>query len=283
MLVRLRLKGYTPHLMSVVLMLPEEIISRLEIVPLERLRTHEETIPYNLQKLKEGMLNMGRLVDPLVVDGKNYVVVDGNHRKKVLEAIKCPNAACQLVDYHDPAIKVGSWFLVSKTIKPDEVNGFRPEKVDFGTGMEAIQGMKATFMFAKKSDGKKECFLYDCEEHTLGGVISHQRRFLAALEGRDVLYVPDDTHEEYLDSGYSVIYRRIYAKDEIISEAIAGRQMPPKSTRHMIPDRIIRLNLHLGWLSEQPEIGKQMMDAMLRKRLTEGSIRRYTEPVIVLY
>ena len=59
--------------------------------------------------------------------------------------------------------------------------------------------------------------------------------------------------------------------------------MPPKSTRHMIPDRIIRLNLHLGWLSESPEVAKDMMDGMLRQRLNEGSIRRYTETVIVLY
>lgn len=264
-------------------MLPEDIISQLEILPIEKLRSHEETIPFNLQKLKETMLNMGRLVDPLVVDNKNFVVVDGNHRKKVLESIKCPNAACQLVDYSSMEIEVGSWFLVSKTVKPAEVNGFRPEKVDFEAGMEAINGMKATFLYVKMENGRKESYLYDAEEHTLSGVISHQRKFLAALEGRDILYIPDDKADEYLNGGYSVIHRKIYTKEEIIAEAVAGRHMPPKSTRHMIPDRIIRLNLHLGWLSEQPEVAKEMMDSMLRKRLTDGSIRRYTEPVIVLY
>ncbi|MCX6772509.1 MAG: hypothetical protein NTV88_01930 [Candidatus Micrarchaeota archaeon] len=238
-------------------MLPEEIINKLDILPVEKLRTHEETIPYNLQKLKEGMLNMGRLVDPLVIDNKKFVVVDGNHRKKVLESIKCPNAACQLVDYHSPEIGVGSWFLASKTVKPDEVNGFKPEKVDFEAGMDSINRMKSTFLYVKSANGKKECYLYDAEQHGITGVIDHQRKFLSALEGRDILY--------------------------IIGEAVAGRHMPPKSTRHMIPDRIIRLNLHLGWLSEQPEVAKQMMDNMLRKRLTEGAIRRYTEPVIVLY
>lgn len=264
-------------------MLPEEIINKLDILPVEKLRTHEETIPYNLQKLKEGMLNMGRLVDPLVIDNKKFVVVDGNHRKKVLESIKCPNAACQLVDYHSPEIGVGSWFLASKTVKPDEVNGFKPEKVDFEAGMDSINRMKSTFLYVKSANGKKECYLYDAEQHGITGVIDHQRKFLSALEGRDILYIPDDLNEEFLNQGYAVIHRRIYTKDEIIGEAVAGRHMPPKSTRHMIPDRIIRLNLHLGWLSEQPEVAKQMMDNMLRKRLTEGAIRRYTEPVIVLY
>ena len=78
-------------------------------------------------------------------------------------------------------------------------------------------------------------------------------------------------------------YRRLYTKKDIVEEALAGRRMPPKSTRHTIPERIIRLNLHLGWLAESPDVCKQMMDDMLKRRLNEGSIRRYTETVIVLY
>lgn len=264
-------------------MLPEDVIGKLQILPVEKLKSHEEIIPANLQKLREGMLNLGRLVDPLIVDSRHYVVIDGNHRKRVLEDISCPNAACQVIDYQSPEIKVGSWFPVSRTVLPQDVPGMKAEAVDFEAGMAAIQKMEATFLYAKKSDGKKECFLFNSNEKSVLGIISQQRRFIASLEGRDLQYVADDRHEEYLNSGYSVFYRRIYTKEEIIAEAVAGRRMPPKSTRHVIPDRIIRLNLHLGWLSESPETAKQMMDASLKKRLNEGSIRRYVEPVIVLY
>jgi len=264
-------------------MLPEEIITKLQILPVEKLKSHEEIIPANLQKLREAMLNMGRLVDPLIVENRHYVVIDGNHRKKVLDDIACPNAACQLIDYQSPEVKVGGWLPVSKTIRPQDVQGIKSEPVDFEAGLGAIRRMEATFLYAKKTDGKKECYLFDSNQRSVQGIISQQRKFITSLEGRDLQYVADDKHEEYLNAGYSVFYRRTYTKEEIIAEAIAGRQMPPKSTRHVIPDRIIRLNLHLGWLSESPEIAKQMMDEALRKRLNEGSIRRYTEPVIVLY
>ena len=264
-------------------MLPEDIIGKLQIVPTDKLKPHEEIIQYNFQKLREAMLNMGRLVDPIIVDSHHNVVIDGNHRRKVLETIKCPNAACQVVDYESPGIRLGSWFPISKTVKPEEVAGFPPEKVDFETGAEAIRKLSGTFMYVRKIDGRKECYLYDSTDNKLSGVISQQRKFISALEGRDVQYVADDKMEEYLSQGYNVFYRRIYTKQEIIAEALAGRAMPPKSTRHMIPDRIIRLNLHLGWLSESPEVAKEMMDNMLRKRLNEGTIRRYTETVIVLY
>lgn len=264
-------------------MLAEDIISKLQIIPVEQLRTHEEVIPYNLQRLREGMLNMGRLVDPLVVDNKNYVVIDGNHRKKVLELIQCPNAACQLVDYESPEIKLGGWFPISKSIRHDQISGFKPEKVDFEAGKKAIERMEGTFLYMKKNNGKTDCYLYDSNEQTMQGLIASQRKFLSSIEGQVAQYVADDQYEEYLAGDFAVFYRRSYTKKEVIAEAIAGRYMPPKSTRHLIPDRIIRLNLHLGWLSESPETAKQMMDNSLRKRLTESSIRRYVEPVIVLY
>ncbi len=264
-------------------MLAEEIVGKLQIVPTEALKPHEEIINYNFQKLREAMLNMGRLVDPIIIDGKNYVVIDGNHRRKVLETIKCPNAACQVVDYENPSIKVGSWFPVSKTVKPDEIPGFKPEKVDFEAGLAALQSLDGTFLHVVGEGKNKVCHLYDSTEQKLSGVISQQGKFISALEGKEVQYVADDKINEYLSQGYGAFYRRIYTKQEIVAQALAGRVMPPKSTRHMIPDRIIRLNLHLGWLAESPEVAKEMMDNMLRRRLNEGSIRRYTETVIVLY
>ena len=264
-------------------MIAEDIVGKLQIVPVENLRSHEETIPYNFQHLRESMLNMGRLVDPIIVDGEHQVVIDGNHRKAVLDSIKCPNAACQIIDYDSPGIGIGSWFPVSQTIKPTDIPGFAPEAVDFDAGVKALARMDATFLYVKKLNGKKECYLYNSNEHTVQGVIGQQRKFLSAIEKRDVQYVADDKMEEYLARGYSAFYRRLYTKDDIISEALAGRRMPPKSTRHTIPERIIRLNLHLGWLAESPDVCKQMMDDMLKRRLNEGSIRRYTETVIVLY
>ena len=266
-------------------MLPDEIIRQLHILPLDRLRSHEETIEFNLRKLRETMLNIGCLVDPLLVDARHNVVIDGNHRLSVLETLKCPNAACQIVDYADPKIRIGSWFPVSRTLGHGSIPGLKCEKVDFETGMAEIARMRGIFMYAKKSagGGNAECYLCGSPESTVRSIVEQQRKALSSLEGKGLLYVPDDQHAEYLDAGYAVLYRKIYTKDEIISEAVAGRQMPPKSTRHMIPDRIIRLNMPLGWLSETPEIAKKLMDSSLRKRLTEGSIRRYTESVIVLY
>ena len=89
-------------------MIAEDIVARLQVIATDKLRSHEEIIPFNFQRLRESMLNMGRLVDPIIVDNEHNIVIDGNHRKAVLDSIKCPNAACQLVDYKSEEIGVSS-------------------------------------------------------------------------------------------------------------------------------------------------------------------------------
>ncbi|MCL6089016.1 MAG: hypothetical protein M1530_02525, partial [Candidatus Marsarchaeota archaeon] len=127
-------------------------------------------------------------------------------------------------------------------------------------------------------------------------VIEDQRRMVDSLRGKpdgaaeegngpgaDLHFVEDSRLGYFLDNGYSVLVRRNFTKEEVIAEAVAGRPLPPKSTRHMIPNRIIRLNVHLGYLNETPEAAWNYISEMVRKRVRYGSARYYTEPVIVLY
>src|SRR5512137_2150146 len=98
--------------------LAEEMLKNLEVWEVKQLLSHEQVISYNLKRLKEAMLNIGHLVDPLIVDRKTGVVLDGNHRLKVLEIIECPFAACQAVDYSSDEITVGTW-LPSAVLSPE--------------------------------------------------------------------------------------------------------------------------------------------------------------------
>jgi hypothetical protein len=46
---------------------------------------------------------------------------------------------------------------------------------------------------------------------------------------------------------------------------------------------MIRLNIPLGWLSEDEENAHKLVVDNIRKRAVHGSLRRYTESVVVLY
>jgi hypothetical protein len=267
-------------------MLAEEILTKLDVVPLEQLKIHEQVIEANMRSLREKMLNHGRIVDPIVVDKEHKVVLDGNHRRMVLDTLKIENAVVQLVDYEDPSVVVGGWFLA---IKNPRLDGLKFEKTDCDTGKEAIENLGASFMM-QRGDG--ECLLFATEDNDLQMVLADQQKVIKHLwggqtpmNGGDInrLFIEDSRVQDFLDDGYSVFSRRIFTKEEIIKEAIAGRPLPAKSTRHAIPNRIVRLNFKLGILNETIDEAKMQLRASIRKRVRFGSARYYTEPVIVLY
>jgi len=267
----------------------EEIIKRLDIVDTSTLLQHEEIVPKNLKRLKEAMFNIGQMVDPIIMDEKDRVVLDGNHRMTVLKEMECPHAAVQPVNYSDPKIELGTWYPVSKTFDPEKFAkaGVKMEKVDFKAGMEALNSSKAAFMLGKKNGHGKEAWLLSPGKYsTIASLLEAQKKVVESVgvsTNPDVTYVADDFGDVAEENGLAVLYRRAYTKTEVVERAKDGIPFPPKSTRHLIPNRVVRLNMRLGWLFENKEEARRLMLEMLQNRVYSGNVRRYPEPVIVIY
>lgn len=113
-----------------------EMLNCLEIRETNSVLGHEQTVSPNLKKLKEAMLNIGHLVDPLIVDRETGVVLDGHHRLKVLQVIECPYLVCQTVDYNRNDITLGTWYpSVTESIDAiSKLDSIKLEKVDLAEG-----------------------------------------------------------------------------------------------------------------------------------------------------
>lgn len=261
-------------------MTPADILERLDILRVAELRQHEERIPANLLKLKEAMLNIGQLVDPIIVDKEHKIILDGNHRVKVLEMVKVPNAVCQMVDYKDPTIKIGGWFPTSETLSKEVFKGkdIRLESVGNEEGRRALNSKKAAFMLVCKEGN----FLVSPGTYDIDSMVEEQQRVLTEL-GNNFDYIADDVIQDQLNKGRGALFRKNYTKEEVIERAIKGKPFPPKSTRHSIPNRIIRLNMRLGWLHQDKEEAWKYLRNLLHDRVYGGNVRRYVEPVIVIY
>jgi len=260
----------------------DEMLNQLEIREVKSLYGHEQTMSKNLKRLKLAMLNLGQQVDPIIIDKETGVVLDGNHRLKVLDIIECPLTACQTVDYKSERVDVRTWYpTIAKTL--DEIlklDSIKHEEVDKEAGKEAVQNLKAPFM-AMTSDGKHH--LLNPGDYKMREMIEEQNYILTLIEKNDVDFIPDEEVDEYLSEGKSILYRRSYTKDEIIKAAQAHDPFPPKSTRHIIPGRIVRLNMRLGWLNMSREKALAELEGMLKKRAYAGNVRKYYEPVTVIY
>ena len=260
----------------------EEMKNSLEVRELGSILPHEQVVQANVLRLKQIMLNIGTIVDPLLVDKKTGVLLDGHHRLKVLEHIECPRAVCQTVDYTSKDIHLGTWYPTI-SLNPEQIyklDSLKHEKVDFEAGMETINKFKAPFMVATKTKGYH---LINPGTYSLNEMIAEQTRIVSLLEKGTVEYIAEVEAQRYLDENKSVLYRRPYTKEEVVKMAEMHTPLPPKSTRHLIPGRILRLNMKLGWLHKPKEETTKELHDMLTTRVLGGNVRRYYESVIVIY
>lgn len=79
---------------------------KLEKVPLEKLKPHEEFTEGRLAAVMRDLKKGGVLWFPILVDEKDFIILDGHHRTEAFKRMGMKTILCRLVDYDDPKIKV---------------------------------------------------------------------------------------------------------------------------------------------------------------------------------
>ena len=83
---------------------------KVDLVSLEVLRPHEETIPKKVDELEKMTHRWRAYVLPLVVDKKTGVILDGHHRHQVALRLDLKCLPCVQVDYvEDNTIVLDVW------------------------------------------------------------------------------------------------------------------------------------------------------------------------------
>ena len=82
---------------------------RLELVPLESLRIHEQVIEEHVKELMEDIVSRGVLIKPILVDAKTLIILDGHHRVEALRRLGKRLIPAILVDYDSDCVTVSSW------------------------------------------------------------------------------------------------------------------------------------------------------------------------------
>ena len=86
----------------------------VKLLAVKTLLAHEQVDPAHLVKLMGRIANDGILKNPVVVDKRSRVILDGHHRVAVAKKLKLKFVPAMVVDYFDPQIRV---FFRRKTFK----------------------------------------------------------------------------------------------------------------------------------------------------------------------
>ncbi|MDR7521457.1 MAG: ParB N-terminal domain-containing protein [Armatimonadota bacterium] len=261
----------------------------LRIVPSGALLLHEACDPARVERLAKALTADGVLRNPPIVapmDAQTFVVLDGANRVTALQQAGLPHQAVQVVDYDDQAVRLDVWahllqddgLLVAgdamvgaqwQTMPPEAVR----EELEHGTlvcGLvtaAAARGLRVAGEFADRV-------------RALGEVV-------ARYVGRTPIYrVPSaDLHalaEEYGRAAALVLFPR-FTKADIRAIARLPVKLPSGISRHIIPQRALRVNVDLALLAgpEPTAVKQARFDQVIRARLLEHRVRHYPEPTVL--
>ncbi len=253
---------------------------------------HEEADRARVQRLVEAFRRDGVLRNPPIVsalpagtDGR-LVVLDGANRVTALREIGSPHIAAQVVDYDAPEISVSAWthYVVGAGAPLRERIQASP-----GIGVAPATGLDEATRRLRRGAGL--AVLLDADGALVVGpdldVLAHPRglRDLIALYGetsrcyRVAGGTLDELGAEY-GPGTLVVFRP-FGRDDVLRLVTRGERLPAGVTRHVIPGRILRLNIPLVWLQgAEPVSAKQIrLDEFVEERWRAHGVRYYAESI----
>jgi len=205
--------------------LPEVVLG---YVNLADVHPHEEADPKVLEATRRYITNGKIIKDPIIVDWKSGVILDGTHRYAVASELGLQRVPAACVDYMDGRIKVKGWVLA--------VMG----------GTEVLNSLVSRWERVERPIPGRINLLYE-------------GKYFASEAGnpRDLLRQAQDIKTDIERSGginlrepfpnrnLPTIFLPYPNKWEVISSGLNKELYPPKSTRHVIPGRPINLNFSL--------------------------------------
>jgi ParB-like chromosome segregation protein Spo0J len=83
---------------------------KVELVPLEVLRPHEQILPKKVDQLEKMTHRWNAYTKPLLIDRATGTILDGHHRYQVAQRLELLCVPCVLIDYlEDSLIELDVW------------------------------------------------------------------------------------------------------------------------------------------------------------------------------
>ncbi|MEM3830409.1 MAG: hypothetical protein QXP36_14540 [Conexivisphaerales archaeon] len=262
----------------------------LSVLPVKELKPHEETLKQGVDELKSSLINMRLQYDPVIIDSKTKVILDGMHRHKAMQELHFKLILVCAVNYLDERIGIKRW-LRSSRMNEDQLGKIArtlslEKEGRYGQVMQMVDQQQSCLgiLSEKVSYYSKPCGGKD----KLKEMVRTFDQF-SNLIGVRVEYISEDNIMQKVREGFSVLYTQLPSKQDVIESALSGRLFPPKSTRHTIPARPVAIGFPLEYLSLERTNSENRLSELLRgKRFMEmppGSFyegRKYEETIYLL-
>lgn len=274
---------------------------KLKVIPINKLILHEKAEPDRVKKLAQRIKSDGYFKNPIIAaelsdhnsclfrNSKNYeiktckfLVLDGVHRTKALAELGCYDIAVQIVDYFDKRIKVSTWDHLLLGCSQKKLL----EKVQSTPGLKLIKtGQKEAENLLKR---KKIVGYFLFKNKEIFAVMSNNdfkdrtEKLNTLMSVCEAVSDVDRILKRNKNSG-AVLVIPNYNKKDIIKVAKKGLVFPAGVTRHIIPNRVLGLDICLLMLKNNLSLSlkNKLLEKFIDKRIKDKRIRFYSESVFI--
>lgn len=250
----------------------------LRVVPLDRIRHHEEVDPLRAARLRDRIEEDGTQLNPMVcaeAPGGELVLLDGATRTEAFRSLGFEHAVVQLVD--PDAVELETWHHVIRQASPLDV-------------VAAISSRPE--LLVSEDQGTPRIRVADHGTRSVLGTGVSVNATLSALVGSylgrwTVGRVTDASPEtiawRFPDWSVVVELPQLTVQD-VMKAAIGDDLLPAGATRFLVPDRALRLNIDLSMLRSPgtTEAKQNALEILLAARSRAGRVRRYEETIVIL-
>lgn len=259
----------------------------LRIVPSDALVLHEDADPLRIERLTGRLSDDGVIKNPPIVtplgDGR-YVVLDGANRVSGIWLLNIPHALVQVVDYDH--VELDTWYHLVLGIGRDRlfdaiggVVGIRITPTDLDVAREEL-AERQSLAYLVCPEGE----VYSIEG---GGSLQEGARILVDIS--NVYRGVGNIHRVRIDNMYALtrMYDNVaalivyppFTRADILELARTQAKVPTGITRHIIPGRVLRVNIPLSILREDKplETKNEWLKAWEHEKLANKAVRYYAE------
>jgi len=265
----------------------------LAAVETNRLNPHEETIPELLKQLTHDFETQMILRNPIIVDKRSLVVLDGNHRVEVFNNLGYNHIIACLVDYMDPRIRVGCWYRTLDCGNSQiPITDLLEDYMEFNSDLKTIVGVvNSTKSLAVVLKGRA----YISSPHS---DLQEAYEALRLLDNRlrknsfGIGYTSETEAEQRLldDTREAFVVTPTLSKMSIVEMGQSRRRFPSKTSRHIIPARPMGIDFPLQFLKGPSlyEANRAFFTWVSRRKIhqlpprQEFEGRRYEESLLLL-
>ena len=261
----------------------------LVVRPLGELRPHEQVIPAHVESLSEEISRDGVQKDPILIESKYNVVLDGMHRLAAFGKLGIRNAVCCTVDYRSPSVALDRWARVYVSRKTGDIETCLKElgmtrRSTFGVASRELD--ERTSGLAAITEGEVLLPVYTTGLGAALMTVAELDR-LSLTRGWERRFVPGDQMAGIMDHpGSALVLVERLTKEDVVEAATSGRLFPCKTSMHSVDPRPVAVNFPVAGLNEaSTESLAEFLSNSKRRVLAPGSTyggRKYKERLLLL-